>query len=103
MDKTVDNLERLRRGDPSLILGESIQSLGYRFDVILSKKLPNKFLCIALSQGILYLTKDRLTPFPFFDLFGHQREGGEKLNEYLDNHLGHSNRRRDLGIDVEAV
>ena len=52
LDKTVNNLERLRRGDPSLILGESIQSLDYRFDVLLSKKLLNKFFCVSLSQVI---------------------------------------------------
>jgi hypothetical protein len=48
LDKTVYNLERLRCGYPSLILCESIQPLEYRFDVILSKKLLNKFFCVAL-------------------------------------------------------
>lgn len=52
LDKTVNNLECLRRGDPSLILGESIQSLDYRFDVLLSKKLLNKFFCVSLSQAV---------------------------------------------------
>jgi hypothetical protein len=32
-----------------------------------------------------------------------QREGGEQLHEYLDNHLSHGDGRRHLGIDVEAV
>ena len=49
LDKAIDNLERLRCGYPSLILCESVQSLEYRFDVLLSKKLLNKFFCVALS------------------------------------------------------
>ena len=36
-------------------------------------------------------------------MFGRQRKGGEKLDEYLDNHLGHSYCRGDLRIDVEAI
>ena len=50
LNKTVNNLKCLRRGDPSLILGESIQSLDYRFDVLLSKKLLNKFFCVSLRM-----------------------------------------------------
>ena len=52
LGKTVDNLEGLRCCHPSLILGEPIQSLDYRFDVLLSKKFLNKFLCAALSRVI---------------------------------------------------
>ena len=36
-------------------------------------------------------------------LFGHQRECGEQLHEYLDNHLIHGFRRRDLGVDIESI
>jgi hypothetical protein len=36
-------------------------------------------------------------------LFGQQRKGREQLHKYLDNYLGHSGRRRDLGIDIEAL
>jgi hypothetical protein len=50
LNKTVDNFEGLRRGYPSLILGESIQPLDYRFDVLLSKKLLNEFFYVLLSQ-----------------------------------------------------
>lgn len=35
-------------------------------------------------------------------MFGHQCEGGEQLHKYLDHHLGHSDRWRYLGVDVEA-
>ena len=46
--------------------------------------------------------QDRLTWFSLFNLLGHQRKGGEKLYEYLDDHLSHSDRRCDLGIDLQA-
>ena len=36
-------------------------------------------------------------------LFGRQREGGEQLHEYLDNHLIHGFRGRDPGIDLKAI
>jgi len=36
-------------------------------------------------------------------LFGDHRERREQLHEYLDNHLGHSDCGRDLGINVEAM
>jgi hypothetical protein len=50
LDKTVDNLEGLRRCYPSLIQGKSIQPLDDRFDILLSKKLLDKFFCVAVSQ-----------------------------------------------------
>jgi hypothetical protein len=49
LDKTVDNLEGLHCGDPSLILGESAKPSDYRFDVLLSKK-SNEFYCVALAE-----------------------------------------------------
>ena len=52
LDKAADNLESLRRSYSSLILGESIQPLDHRFDVLLSKKLLDKFFYAALSQVI---------------------------------------------------
>ena len=54
-----------------------------------------------LSQ-VIYCIEDRLTRFPLLDPFGHQREGGEQFDEYLCIHLSHSDRKRDLGIDVEV-
>jgi hypothetical protein len=36
-------------------------------------------------------------------LFGHQGEGGEQFHEDLDDHLGHSGCRGDLGIDIESI
>jgi hypothetical protein len=103
LDKMVDDLKSLRCSYPSLVLSETIQPLEHRLDVLLSKKLLNKFLCVALSQVIHYLTEDGLTRFSLFNLCGSQREGREKLHEYLDNHLSHSNCRRDLGINIEAT
>ena len=52
LDKTVNDLEGLCCGYPSLILGESIQSLEHRLYVLLSKELLNKLFCVALSQVI---------------------------------------------------
>jgi hypothetical protein len=52
LDKTVDDLQGLRCRYPSLILGEPIQPLEYHFDVLLSKKLLDKFFCITLSEII---------------------------------------------------
>ena len=49
LEKAVDNLERLRRRRPSLVLCEPVQSLKNRIDLILSEKLLYKFLCIPLS------------------------------------------------------
>jgi hypothetical protein len=39
LEKAVDNLEGLRSGYPSLVQGEPVQSLKYRLDVLVSKKL----------------------------------------------------------------
>ena len=36
-------------------------------------------------------------------MFGRQREGGEQLDEQLDNHLAHGNGMRHPGIDVESI
>ena len=49
LEKAVDNLERLRCRRPSLVLGEPVQSLKNRIDLILSEKLLYKFLCVPLS------------------------------------------------------
>ena len=49
------------------------------------------------------LSDDRLTKFSLLCLFGRQRECGEQLHEYLDNHLIHGFCGRDLGIDLEAI
>jgi hypothetical protein len=49
------------------------------------------------------ITDDGLTELSQLNLFGRQRERGEQLYEYSDNHLIHGISRRDLGIDLEAV
>jgi hypothetical protein len=49
LDKTINDFEGLRRSYPSLILGEPIQPLEYCLDLLLSKKLLNKFSCVLLS------------------------------------------------------
>jgi hypothetical protein len=51
MEKTVNDLEGLCRGYPSLVLGETVQSLKYRLYVLLSnsKELLEKFFCVSLS------------------------------------------------------
>jgi hypothetical protein len=61
-----------------------------------------------VSQVINSLTDDGLTKFSLLCLFGRQRECGEQLHEYLDNHnhLIHGScggKSGDLGIDLEAV
>ena len=52
---------------------------------------------------IQYVTENELTWLSLFNLFCRQRKGREQLYEYLDHHLIHSNRRRDLGIDIESL
>ena len=48
LEKTIDNLEGLCRGYPSLILREPIQSLKYRLDVLTPEKLLlDKRFCVA--------------------------------------------------------
>jgi hypothetical protein len=49
-DKTVDNVESLSSGRPSLVQGEPIQPLESCLDGIPSPRLLRKFLCVALSQ-----------------------------------------------------
>jgi hypothetical protein len=51
LDKTVDNLERLSSSSPSLINGESVQSMQDSLDFLLSDNFLYKFDCIALSEG----------------------------------------------------
>jgi hypothetical protein len=51
LNETVDNLKRLRCRRPSLVLGESVQPLENRIDLILSKKFICESLCVPLSQG----------------------------------------------------
>jgi hypothetical protein len=52
LDKAVDYLEHLRCRCPSLVLGESVQPLKNRIDLIPSEKFLYKFLCIPLSLEI---------------------------------------------------
>jgi hypothetical protein len=55
LDKTVNNRECLRCGYASLILGESIKPLEYRFDVLLSKELLDQFFCVSIESGSIIL------------------------------------------------
>jgi hypothetical protein len=50
LDETVHDLKCLCCRRPSLVLGESVQPLENRIDLILSKKLLHKFLCSSLSR-----------------------------------------------------
>ncbi len=56
-----------------------------------------------MGEVINYLTDDGLTEVSRLHLFGRQRERGEQLHEYLDDHFVHTVRRRDLGIDLKAI
>ena len=54
LEKTIDDLEGLRRSYPSLILSEPIQPLKYRLDVLPTEKLLlDKRLCVAQSGNII--------------------------------------------------
>jgi hypothetical protein len=52
LDKTVDDLESLGHGSPSLGVRKSVQSLqdSLRVDNLLSEKFLYKFDCVALSN-----------------------------------------------------
>jgi hypothetical protein len=53
LEKSADDLKRLRRGYLSLVLRESVQPLKYLVDVLLStKQLFNKLFCIVFSHLI---------------------------------------------------
>jgi hypothetical protein len=60
LDKTGDDLEGLRCSHPSLLLGESIEPLEHRMDIVFSQKLLSKFLCVVLSQAKPKRKKDSL-------------------------------------------
>jgi hypothetical protein len=48
LEKTIDDLEGLRRSHPSLILSEPIQPLKYRLDVLPPEELLlDKRFCVA--------------------------------------------------------
>ena len=67
---------------------------------------PTSFLTsfsTFLSQVMNSLTGDGLTKVSLLCHFGSQRECGEQLHKYLDNHLIHGFCGRDLGIDLEAI
>jgi hypothetical protein len=50
LDETVDDLESLSCGSPSLVLRESVQPLQDRLDILLSEKFLYKFDCVMLSK-----------------------------------------------------
>jgi hypothetical protein len=48
LEKTIDNLERLCRSHPSLILSEPVQSLKYPLDILPPEELLlDKGFCVA--------------------------------------------------------
>jgi hypothetical protein len=51
LDKTIHDFKGLRSGRPSLVLGQPVQSLKNRPNVILPQKLLYEFYCVALSQA----------------------------------------------------
>jgi hypothetical protein len=67
-DKTMDYTQGLCDGHPSLVLGQSIQSLEYSLYLALSQQLLREFLCGTLSHG-LCVCNSALTESPLIDLF----------------------------------
>jgi hypothetical protein len=51
LDKTMDDLENLCHGLPSLVLRQSVQPLDHRLHFLLTSKLPNKFFFIHKSAN----------------------------------------------------
>ena len=101
-DKTMDNLEHLCSGLPSLVLRQSVQSLDHCLHFLLANKLSNGFFFIH-KPGNNSLTDGGLTKFSLLYLFVNHRECGEQLYENLDDHLIHGFCGSDLGIDIEAI
>jgi hypothetical protein len=65
LEKAVDDLEGLRRGYPSLVLGESVYPLQYRLDVLLSKELLEKLFCVSFESGnIIHRQRRTYLVFP---------------------------------------
>ena len=54
--KAVDDTQGLCNSHPSLVLGQSIQSLQNRLYLALPQKLLRKFLCGILSYGNVHVT-----------------------------------------------
>jgi hypothetical protein len=53
LDKAMDNFKDLRGGQFGLVLGESVQPLENRLDILLSSAQPlDKFLCVTLCQVV---------------------------------------------------
>ena len=100
LGKAVDNLNGLHCSYPSLILGESIQPLECRVDVLPSGKLSYRFLRVTSNH--INVSEEGLTWLSLLDEFGRQREDEEQLPERLHNNLCHSGCRTDFGIDGEV-
>jgi hypothetical protein len=49
LDKAMDDLEGLYSRYPSLVLGESVQPLEDRLNILLSKELLDNSFCVGLS------------------------------------------------------
>ena len=71
-DKTVDNLEGLSGGCPSLVQGEPIQPLQGCLDIIFSPKLLDKFFC--LDSVKCHDNQKERTKSPLLHLLGRKGE-----------------------------
>ena len=101
LDKTADNFKGLSGSRPTLIQGQPIQPLDCCFDVLLSPKLPHKFLCpIELP---IVTNQDKLTKSPLLDLLGSKSERRDQFHNYLHQNICQSWRRRDPAINTESA
>ena len=84
--------------------GEPIQPLEGRLNLLLSLKLPHKFLCFALSQFSPVTTNSvRLTKSSLFDLLRRKSKCREELYHYLQQNVCQGWRRRNPSIDTEST
>ena len=98
----MDYTQGLCNSYPSLVLGQSIQSL----ENGLYLALPQQFLCELLydrSSYEQYVCDSALTEPPLFDLFGRQGKHRKKLDHYLDNDLDQHRGGRNHRIDLQTL
>ena len=101
LDETVDNFESLSGSRTTLIQSQPIQPLDRCFDILLSPKLPHKFLCPIESTVVA--NKEKLTKSPLLDLLGSKGEGGDQFYNYLHQDVCQGWRRGDSGINTESA
>jgi hypothetical protein len=87
-NETMDDTRGLCSGHPSLLLGQSIQSLENCLYLALPKQLFGEFLYGTLSHG-QYKCDSALTEPPLFNLFRSQGKHRKKFEHYFDDHLRH--------------